>query len=261
MNLNLRGKLVVITGGSKGIGLACARAFGQEQARVVIVSRTLENIEAALKTLEQDGIKASGFAAHLSVYENAVQVIADIEAQHGPVDILINSAGAAKRYDPQDLDGQALRAGMEDKYYPVINSQQAVLVVMRARGQGVIVNIIGSGGKVPTSTHLSGGAANAALMLATVGAAEHYAAQGIRINAITPGYTLTGRVEQSVAVEAKRLNISPEEALARGVASVPLGRYGKPEEVADAALFLASDRASYIVGAILPVNGGRNPVI
>ena len=247
MNLNLRGKLVVITGGSKGIGLACARAFGQEQARVVIVSRTLENIEAALNTLEQDGIKASGFAAHLSVYENAVQVIADIEAQHGPVDILIN--------------GQALRAGMEDKYYPVINSQQAVLVGMRARGQGVIVNIIGSGGKVPTSTHLSGGAANAALMLATVGAAEHYAAQGIRINAINPGYTLTGRVEQSVAVEAKRLNISPEEALARGVASVPLGRYGKPEEGADAALFLASDRASYIVGAILPVNGGRNPVI
>ena len=188
-------------------------------------------------------------------------MIADIEAQHGPVDILINSAGAAKRYDPQDLDGQALRAGMEDKYYPVINSQQAVLVGMRARGQGVIVNIIGSGGKVPTSTHLSGGAANAALMLATVGAAAHYAAQGIRINAINPGYTLTGRVEQSVAVEAKRLNISPEEALARGVASVPLGRYGKPEEVADAALFLASDRASYIVGAILPVNGGRNPVI
>ena len=87
--------------------------IGQEQARVVIVSRTLENIEAALKTLEQDGIKASGFAAHLSVYENAVQVIADIEAQHGPVDILINSAGAAKRYDPQDLDGQALRAALE----------------------------------------------------------------------------------------------------------------------------------------------------
>ena len=83
-------------------------------------------------------------------------MIADIEAQHGPVDILINSAGAAKRYDPQDLDGQALRAGMEDKYYPVINSQQAVLVGMRARGQGVIVNIIGSGGKVPVSyTHLT----------------------------------------------------------------------------------------------------------
>ncbi|MGO4329554.1 SDR family NAD(P)-dependent oxidoreductase [Cupriavidus sp. 2TAF22] len=261
MELNLKDKLVVVTGGSKGIGLACARAFAGEGARVVIVSRDAANVERALAGLAQEGIQAHGYAANLSAYEDATRVVSEIEGAHGPVDVLINSAGAAKRYEPEALDGNALRAGMEDKYFPVANAQEAVLAHMRPRGSGVIVNIIGSGGKMPTSTHISGGAANAALMLSTVGHAAHYAALGIRINAINPGYTLTGRVEQSLALEAKRLDISRDEAFARGSAEVPLGRYGRPEEVADAALFLASDRASYIVGAILSVNGGRNPVI
>lgn len=261
MELNLQNKLVVVTGGSKGIGLACARAFAGEQAQVAIISRDQGNVDNAVAALAKDGIEAAGYAANLSNYEEAERVMAAIEADHGPIDVLINSAGAARRFEPETLDGKALRAGMEDKYFPVANAQEAVLVHMRARGKGAIVNIIGSGGKIPTSTHISGGAANAALMLSTVGHATHYAGLGIRINAINPGYTLTGRVEQSLALEASRLDITRDEAFARGSASIPLGRYGQPEEVADAALFLASDRASYIVGEILSVNGGRNPVI
>ncbi|WP_059411878.1 SDR family NAD(P)-dependent oxidoreductase [Cupriavidus basilensis] len=261
MELNLRDKLVIVTGGSKGIGLACARAFAREGARVAIISRDPGNVERALAGLAQEGIRAAGYAANLSAYEDAARVVAAIEDEQGAVDVLINSAGAAKRYEPEALDGNALRAGMEDKYFPVANAQEAVLARMRPRGRGAIVNIIGTGGKMPTSTHLSGGAANAALMLSTVGHAAHYAALGIRINGINPGHTLTGRVEQSLALEAKRLDISRDEAFARTAADVPLGRYGRPEEIADAALFLASERASYIVGAILSVNGGRGPVI
>ncbi|MGI4815794.1 MAG: SDR family oxidoreductase [Janthinobacterium lividum] len=261
MQLHLENKLVVITGGSKGIGLACASAFAAEGARVVLVSRDPENLAAARALLREAGVDAAGYAANLSHYAEAQRVITEIEAQQGPIEILINSAGAAKRNDPALLDGDAIRAGMEAKFFPVANAQQAVLAPMRQRQHGVIVNIVGTGGKVPTVTHVAGGAANAALMLSTVAQATYYAALGIRINAINPGHTLTGRVQQSVDVDAQRFGISQEEALARGQASVPLGRYGRPEEIADVALFLASERASYVVGAIVPVDGGRNPLI
>jgi NAD(P)-dependent dehydrogenase (short-subunit alcohol dehydrogenase family) len=98
-------------------------------------------------------------------------------------------------------------------------------------------------------------------MLATVGLAHHYAKLGIRINAINPGATLTERVEESLALEARRLGVTRDEALALSQAKVPLGRYAKPEEIADVALFLASRRASYVSGAIIPMDGVGSPII
>src|SRR6201999_3216546 len=146
--------------------------------------------------------------------------------------------------------------------------QQEVLRRMVARvkaGQttepGTIVNIIGMGGKYASDIHIAGGAANAALMLATVGLAHHYAKLGIRINAINPGATLTERVEEALALEAKQQGVTRDEALAGGQLKVPLGRYAKPEEIADVALFLASRRASYVTGAIVPMDGGSAPLI
>jgi NAD(P)-dependent dehydrogenase (short-subunit alcohol dehydrogenase family) len=98
-------------------------------------------------------------------------------------------------------------------------------------------------------------------MLATVGLAHHYAKLGIRINAINPGATLTERVEEALALEAQRLGVTRDEALALSQAKVPLGRYAKPEEIADVALFLASRRASYVSGAIIPMDGVGAPLI
>jgi NAD(P)-dependent dehydrogenase (short-subunit alcohol dehydrogenase family) len=257
MNLELSGKVVVITGGSKGIGLACAYGFAREGARVVLISRSGANVERAVSEMKSDGFAVSGYASNLSLYDEAVAVVDRIESEVGPIDVLVNSAGAAKRYDPSTLDGDALRAGMEAKYFPVANTQEAVLKKMRERKAGAIVNIIGQGGKVPTAIHISGGAANAALMLTTAGLAGHYAPLGIRINAINPGATLTDRVNEATALEAQRANVSVEEALQRGESGVPMGRYAKPEEIADVALFLASPRASYITGAIVPMDGAK----
>jgi len=126
---------------------------------------------------------------------------------------------------------------------------------------GAIVNVIGMGGKIASDIHIAGGAANAALMLATVGLAHYYARYGIRINAINPGAALTERVEEALKLEADLQGIDTDEALARGQAKVPLGRYAKPEEIADVALFLASRRASYVTGAIVPMDGGSAPLI
>ncbi len=117
------------------------------------------------------------------------------------------------------------------------------------------------GGKVAGPIHLPGGAANAALMLVSAGLAYAYGKDGIRVNAINPGLTLTGRVEEGIAAESRRSGVPPAELLAKGALRIPLGRYAKPEEIANAALFLASNQASYVTGALLPMDGGSNPVI
>jgi NAD(P)-dependent dehydrogenase (short-subunit alcohol dehydrogenase family) len=143
----------------------------------------------------------------------------------------------------------------------MVHPLDAVLPGMLERGHGVIVNIIGMGGKVASPIHLPGGAANAAMMLVSNGMASAYARQGIRINAINPGATMTGRVKEALAIEARRAGTTEDEALAKGQAKIPLGRYGDPAEIAEVALFLASDRASYVAGAIVPMDGASNPVI
>lgn len=164
------------------------------------------------------------------------------------------------------------REALDAKFFPYIHVQHAVLARLRARARrlegvarqpdtGTIVNIIGVGGKQPTSTHLAGGSANAALMLSTVGLAAHYARYGIRINAVNPGFTLTERVQQAIGLDAARLGISEQQALEQGQARVPLGRYADPDEVAEVVLFLAGPRSSYVVGAVVPVDGGNGPLI
>ncbi|QDQ83840.1 SDR family oxidoreductase [Paraburkholderia megapolitana] len=268
MDLALANKVVLITGGSKGIGLACARAFALEGAKVAIVSRDPANLARAREQLASEGLHVHLTRADLHDPHSAADVVEDATTAVGPIDILINSAGAARRYDPELLDADAFRATMEAKYFPYIYPQQEVLRRMaervkggHAKEPGTIVNIIGMGGKVASDIHIAGGAANAALMLATVGLAHYYARYGIRINAINPGATLTERVEEVLKMDADKQCIEVAEAQARSEARVPLGRYAKPEEIADVALFLASRRASYVTGAIVPMDGGSTPLI
>ncbi|WP_322046813.1 SDR family NAD(P)-dependent oxidoreductase [Paraburkholderia sp. J67] len=268
MDLGLSNKVVLVTGGSKGIGLACARAFAKEGARVAIVSRDPANLARAREQLASEGLHVHLTRADLHEPHSAADVVEEVSSAVGAIDILVNSSGAARRYDPEALDADAFKATMEAKYFPYIYPQQEVLRRMVARVKageakepGTIVNIIGMGGKLASDIHIAGGAANAALMLATVGLAHYHARYGIRINAINPGATLTERLQEALQLEAGREGVSAEDALARGEARVPLGRYAKPEEIADVVLFLASRRASYVTGAIVPMDGCATPII
>jgi NAD(P)-dependent dehydrogenase (short-subunit alcohol dehydrogenase family) len=266
MDLGLKDKVVLITGGSKGIGFACARAFAQQGAKVAIVSRNPANLARAREQLAAEGLHVHVARADLHDAQSAQDVVEEASAALGPIDILVNSAGAAKRYDPEELDAAAFKAAMDAKYFPYVYPQQAVLKRMAERSKqggpaGSVVNIIGNGGKVASNTHIAGGAANAALMLATVGLAKYYARYGIRINAINPGLTATERVEEGLAVLARSESISVAEARARDVAGIPLGRYAEPEEIANVALFLASAQAGYVTGVIMPMDGGSSAFI
>ena len=257
MQLDLAGKTVLVTGGSKGIGLACARSFLAEGARVVISSRSQANIDAALASLPG----ATGFAADLTDEGQALALVEHSEAEIGPLDILVTCAGAARRTPPQDLTPAAWRAAMDAKYFSYINVIDPMVKRMAARRSGVIVNVIGAGGKVASPTHLAGGAANAALMLATAGLANAYAASGLRILGLNPGTTDTDRVAEGLKAEARLAGISQEEALARAVGRIPLGRMASAEEIANVVTFLSSARASYVTGVVIGMDGAQTPMV
>ena len=261
MDAGLKDKVVIVTGASKGIGLACAEAFLRAGAKVALVSRSGRNLDAALARLPPSAHKPVAIVADLTRADDATRMVADAVAQLGPVDVLVNSAGAAKRTAPDDLTAQAWHDAMDAKFFSYVHPVDIVVKQMAARGRGVIVNIIGMGGKVANPIHLPGGAANAALMLATAGLAAAYGPKGVRVNAISPGTTLTGRVQEGLAVEAKLTGMPEAELLAKAQAKIPLRRAGTPEEVAQVALFLASDAASYVTGAIIPMDGGTAAVI
>jgi NAD(P)-dependent dehydrogenase (short-subunit alcohol dehydrogenase family) len=256
MDLGLAGKVVLVTGGSKGIGLACARCFSVEGAHVAIVSRNPDNLAAARRELP--GLHV--IAADLVNAADAQRAIDDVEKTLGPLDILVNSAGAARRYPPDELSAEAWRAAMDAKFFSYIQIATLALHRMAARGHGVVVNIIGAGGKVASPVHLPGGAANAALMLATAGLAAAFGPKGVRVVGINPGATLTGRVAEGMAAESRMTGLATADLMAKQKARIPLGRLGEPDEVARVAAFLASDAASYVTGAIVSMDGGANAV-
>lgn len=261
MNLELDGKVVLITGGSKGIGLACARAFGKEGARVAIVSRSQENLDNAKATLAVEGLSMATFAADLSDGPAAKEMVAAVEDQVGPIASLVNSAGGAMRVPPDELTPDKWRTAMDAKFFTYMNVTDYVLPLMVARGAGTIVNIVGTGGKIASPMHLPGGAANAALMLASAGLAAAWGHAGVRVNVINPAATMTERLQLSLEVESRMTGKSSEELLRLNEQRIPLRRYAKPEEVADAALFLASTRSSYVTGASLTMDGGLTPLV
>ncbi len=261
MDLGFGGKVVLVTGGSKGIGLACAAAFLAEGARVALVSRDQANLDNGVRQLQAPAGRVLAIAADLKQTGAAASAVTRTENDLGPIDVLVNSAGAAKRYLPEDLSASAWHDAMDAKYFTYIHTMDAVLPRMVARGSGAVVNIIGMGGKVATPIHLPGGAANSALMLATVGLANVYGPKGIRINAINPGATLSERLQEALRLEAKTKGVSEDEVLAHGQSRVPLRRYASCEDVANVTLFLASAKAGYVTGAIVPMDGGLNPVL
>jgi NAD(P)-dependent dehydrogenase (short-subunit alcohol dehydrogenase family) len=261
MDLELGGKVVLITGGSKGIGLACARSFAREGAKVAIASRDAANLERARAALQGEGTKVLTVVADLKDSVQAAAMAKIVEAQLGPVDILVNSAGAANRTPPAELTAAHWHAAMDAKYFTYIHAIDAVLPAMAKRGSGVIVNVVGTGGKQANPVHLPGGSANAALMLASAGLGNAFAGKGIRVVAVNPSATNTERLQEGNAADARLAGVAPEEMLAKRTKQHPMGRFAEADEIADVVVFLASKRASYVNGAVIALDGGATPTV
>ena len=257
MDLGLKEKIVLVTGGTKGIGRACAALFVAEGARVAITARSADAVSAEAEVLGC----ALGIPADLSHADAAASMLAEVQDQVGEIDILVNCAGAARRRTPEELTPAAYREAMDAKFFPYINVTDLLIKRMAERGAGVIVNVIGNGGRVASPIHLAGGSANAALMLVTAGLAHTYAEYGVRVVGLNPALTNTERVADGVKADAARLGISEEAAYARGQKSFPLGRMAEPDEIANVVAFLASDRASYVTGTNITMDGAKYPTV
>lgn len=265
MDLHLKNKHVLITGGSKGIGLSCAKTFLEEGAKVSLVSRDHATLVSAKKTLIEECPGSESrigiYSADLKNAQSAANALDQAERDFGSVDILVNSAGAAKRASVDDLTPAVWREAMDAKFFTYINMMDPVIKRMGARRSGVIVNVIGAGGKSPSVLHVSGGSANAALMLATAGLAAAYAPHGVRVNAVNPGPVLTDRLKEGIAVAVKHQNITEEQALENTTSKIAIGRVADPAEIADTVVYLASDRASYVTGIIVTMDGAAHPIV
>ena len=262
MDLGLKDKVALVTGGSKGIGKAVARGLADEGARVAICARTQNELDAAVGELAKaTGADIYAVSGDLT-NEAGVQRIVDLTVKKfGRIDILVNNAGAAPGGLLLDLKEEDWQLALQLKFMGYVRCMKAVIPHMLKQGKGRIVNVVGNDGVKPIGIELTPSAANAADLAVTVALAEQYGKNNICINAINPGPVATERWDYLIGGIAKTRRISVDEAQKRAEKSIPLGRICTPEEVANVVVFVASDRASFMNGAIITLDGGQRKAL
>jgi NAD(P)-dependent dehydrogenase (short-subunit alcohol dehydrogenase family) len=252
MDLHLKAKTALVTGGSRGIGFGVAEGLAAEGCNVHIASRNAEDLEAARKKITAaHDVKVVTHAIDLSVAENAVKLARDC----GDVDILINNAGAIPQGNITDFDDNSWRAGWELKLHGYINLTREIYRRMVERKSGVIINVIGGAGERPSAGYIAGSIANSGLITMSRALGAESPKHGVRVMGLNPTATATDRGVERWRNQAKEQLGDPErwKELTKGF---PFGRPCSVEEVANVVVFLASDRASYMSGSLVSVDGG-----
>ena len=252
MELNLSAKTVLITGGSKGIGAAVAESFAAEGANVHLVARDAATLQSTADKIRQSHQVDARFSA-LDLSQSAA--VAQLQADCPEPDILVNNAGAIRGGDLQAINEEIWREGWDLKVFGYINMARAYLKRMEERGHGVIVNVIGLAGVRMDANYICGSTGNAALDAFTRAAGSYSLEKGVRVLGIHPGAVATDRLVGLLKTRAKN-DTGNEDDWQQYNQSLPMGRPIHPEEVADVVTFLASARASYLSGIVIPIDGG-----
>ncbi len=262
MDLNLEGKVGLITGGSQGLGAATARVFAAEGARLVLSARSKDRLRATADELHADfGAEVVTAPQDLTLPDGADNVAAAALDACGRIDILVNSAGSAQGGVFWEIPDQVWYQSMALKFFATVRMIRAVLPTMRAQKYGRIVTIAGNSGRQPHPLMLPGAAANVALLAVTSGLAGEVAAEGIVINAVNPGPTFTPRWTALLDQMARKSGRSVDDVRAEIEKGIPIQRFGEPEEIARIIAFLASDCATNITGTSITADGGSTKAL
>jgi NAD(P)-dependent dehydrogenase (short-subunit alcohol dehydrogenase family) len=253
MDLKLSGKTVLITGGSRGIGFACAMGFAAEGCTVHIASRSKESLESARgKIRARHNVPVEIHPADFSDGDTARRIVEAV----GHADILVNNAGAIPQGDIFGMTEPKWREAWDLKVFGYINATRAMLEKMYARKAGVVVNVIGLAGESFNYDYVAGTMGNAGIMAFTRAVGSKSVDHGVRVVGINPPATRTDRMLTRLRNVAEQKFGDPER-WAELTTHMPFGRAAEPDEVADLAVFLASDRASYISGVVMTLDGGQ----
>ncbi len=249
--LGLEGKVAIITGGSDGLGRATALRLAYEGCHVVICARRKDHLESvAEKIIDETNAKVIPIQADVSKAPDIKKLVSDTHKIFGGIDILINNAGQSAAAGLEDVSDQTWQADIDLKVMAAVRACRLVVPIMRERGGGSIVNATIIGGKTPPAKALPTTVTRAAGINLTKSLAHEYAVSNIRVNTICIGLL---KSEQWVRrCDEKDINLFYEKL----ATPVPLGRVGEAEEYADLATFLVSDRATYITGAAINIDGG-----
>ncbi|MCL4464969.1 MAG: 3-oxoacyl-ACP reductase FabG [Chloroflexi bacterium] len=244
----LRGKSAIVTGGSRGIGLAIARGLAREGANVVLAGRQGSALAGPAAELAGLGVKAIPVQADVSQQPDVERLVARAVDELGRVDILVNNAGIQYRLPSEQMDIEGWRRVIDTNLNGVFMCCQAAGRVMLKQRSGSIINIASLSSFVGMPQRAPYGTAKTAVVGLTRVLAAEWGRRGVRVNAIAPGYILTEMTKNAIATGM----LAPEEIIAR----TPLGRMGEPEDMAGLAIFLASDESAFITGQTIAADGG-----
>ena len=257
MKISLDGRRALITGGSKGLGLAMARQFIESGARVAIVARGHDALDAAVATLPPG--TAFPVAADISTAAGCEAAFRAAEAAMGGVDILVNNAGTSQRGPFAELSDAQWQADLDLKLFAAVRLSRFCWPGMQERGWGRIINVLNIGAKAPLPTSAPTSVSRAAGMALTKVLAGEGAPHGILVNALLVGIIESDQWTRRHAADPR--GITWDEWKAEQGSAIPLGRLGRPEEFAAVATLLASDAGGYVSGTAINVDGGRSPVV